>query len=104
MKTKEKIIAYLKDKGDASANELVNYLGISRTAVFNQLKNLLLEGTVKKIGKPPKVFYLLKEDETLMDEIKLDDKIVQEVSNGEIGIKGNIKVSKNSKVWIKNLP
>lgn len=37
-------------------------------------------------------------------EIKLDDKIVTENNKGEVGIKGNVKVSKNSKVWIKNLP
>ncbi|MBU2928205.1 hypothetical protein [Winogradskyella psychrotolerans] len=37
-------------------------------------------------------------------EIKLDDKVVDKINKGEVGIKGNIKVSKKSTVWIKNLP
>ncbi|WP_417443866.1 hypothetical protein [Joostella sp.] len=37
-------------------------------------------------------------------EIKLDDKVINKISKGEVGIKGNILVSKKSKVWIKNLP
>ncbi len=37
-------------------------------------------------------------------EIKVNDNTVEFVSDGEIGIKTNIKVFKKSKVWKKNLP
>lgn len=37
-------------------------------------------------------------------EIKVNDVNVDSVSAGEIGIKTNLKVEKNSKIWIKNLP
>ena len=34
--------------------------------------------------------------------MKFEDSIVEEISEGKIGIKGDIKVSKNSIFWIKN--
>lgn len=48
MKTSEKIIAYIKEKGEASINELTGYLGISRVAVSKQLNNLMAEDRVAK--------------------------------------------------------
>ncbi len=85
-------------------------------------QNITLVDTIKETFLKGEVFILnidninLKTGDTLYIEknskfrkltilkIKLDDKIVAEINKGEIGIKGNIKVSKNSKVWIKNLP
>jgi hypothetical protein len=85
-------------------------------------QDIRLVDTIKEIFQKGEVFILnlddikLKIGDTLyiqkntkfqiltILEIKLDDKIVTEISKGEVGIKGNIKVSKNSKVWIKNLP
>ncbi len=61
MKTSEKIVIYLRDNQQASISELVDYLQLSRMAVSKQLSNLLTQGDVIKIGKPPRVFYLLKE-------------------------------------------
>jgi DNA-binding transcriptional ArsR family regulator/hypoxanthine-guanine phosphoribosyltransferase len=59
MKTSEKIIKYLKLKKQVSVKELVDYLEISRIAVSKQLRKLLDEEKLVKIGKPPKVFYSL---------------------------------------------
>lgn len=61
-KTSEKIINYIKEKGQVSANELVNFLEISERAVFKQLANLIAEEKLAKTGKPPKVFYSIKEE------------------------------------------
>lgn len=58
--TKDKIIAYLKENKLASAHDLKNYLGHSERAVFKQLKNILNLGLISKMGKPPKVFYYLR--------------------------------------------
>ena len=62
MKTSEKIIAYLKLKNKVSVNEMVDYLKISRMGVSKQLANLIVEGKVVKIGRPPVVFYMLQEE------------------------------------------
>ena len=61
MKTSEKIVKYIKSNKQATVHELVSYLGISRMAVSKQVNNLLIEGALIKIGKPPKVFYLIAE-------------------------------------------
>jgi predicted ArsR family transcriptional regulator len=60
MKTSEKIIEFIKEKKQATAKELSDFLLISPRAVFKQLGNLFNEGKISKIGKPPKVFYILQ--------------------------------------------
>lgn len=58
-KTSDRIIEYIKSHKQATANELADFLLISERAVFKQLANLVAENALTKIGKPPKVFYLL---------------------------------------------
>lgn len=83
-------------------------------------QNIKSLGTIKEVFLKGEVFILnidgitLNSGDTLFIEknnkfekltileIKLDNKIVKEISNGEIGIKGDIKVSNNSSAWIKN--
>lgn len=60
--TSQKILDYLKDKKHATPNELTEHLSLMPRAVFKQLKNLYTKGQITKIGKPPKVFYLLSEE------------------------------------------
>lgn len=62
-KTSEKILEYIKIHEQATANELVGFLLISQRAVFRQLSNLLSEKKLTKIGKPPKVFYQLGDND-----------------------------------------
>ncbi len=62
IKTSDKIIKYIESKKQTTAWELVDFLQISDRAVFKQLSNLMAEGVLTKIGRPPKVFYQLKED------------------------------------------
>jgi len=61
-KTSDRIIEYIKAKRQVTANDLGNFLLISERAVFKQLSNLVAEGKLFKIGRPPKVFYAIKED------------------------------------------
>lgn len=73
MKTSDKIIAYLKLKKQVSVGELVDYLEISRMGASKQLANLVSEGKIEKIGRPPVVFYMIKEEDlTSKQEIILD--------------------------------
>jgi len=85
-------------------------------------QNIILVDTIKEIFLKGEVFILNLKDVKIKTgdilyieknkkfqqltilEIKLDDKIISEIDNGEVGVKGNRKVSKNAKVWIKNLP
>ncbi len=62
--TSQKIIEYLKKNKQASGTELADFLSISGRAVRKQLKNLLDKEVIYKIGRPPKVFYLIKKEIT----------------------------------------
>jgi hypoxanthine-guanine phosphoribosyltransferase len=60
--TAQNILAYIEKNGQASPKELVDYLGsIGGRAVRKQLKNLLTHNKLRKIGRPPKVYYLLSQ-------------------------------------------
>ncbi len=59
--TSQKIINYLRKNKQVSGVELADFLNISDRATRKQLKNLLDKEIIYKIGKPPRVFYLIKE-------------------------------------------
>jgi hypoxanthine-guanine phosphoribosyltransferase len=59
IKTSQKIIKYIEEKGQAGANELADYLDITTRAVRKQLSVLLESNKIDKVGKAPKVFYVL---------------------------------------------
>lgn len=58
--TSKRIIEYISKNGQATGKELTVHLGtITDRGVRKQLKNLLAKGVLQKIGRPPKVYYLL---------------------------------------------
>lgn len=57
--TSEKIVKYIKSEGQVTAKDLVDYLGISRQALFKHIPKLLKNNSISKKGKPPKVFYFI---------------------------------------------
>lgn len=59
--TKYKITEYIKKQSQVNAKELAEYLEISKQAMFRHLSELLEQNKITKIGRPPKVFYLIKE-------------------------------------------
>ena len=122
MKTSQKIIEYIKKRGQSSGSELAGYLEISDRAVRKQLSSLLEKGILRKIGKPPKVFYLLKgksdknkKIETVSDNIRdiINKKylIITPAGERRIGFDGfvywcqknNLPVEKTAKEYIKTI-
>lgn len=60
--TRERIISYIRTNGQARVNDLVRtIIPLGRVAIQRQVKKLLEEGVIRKVGKPPVVFYLLSE-------------------------------------------
>jgi predicted ArsR family transcriptional regulator len=55
--TGQKIIQIAKQKGEVRPDELIRKLGISRVAVHRQLKKLVASGALRRLGRPPRVFY-----------------------------------------------
>lgn len=74
MKTSQKIIKYIKKRGQVTASELTDFLDISDRAVRKQLKSLYEKEILTKVGKPPKVFYLIKK-EAHDNKVDIDSKI-----------------------------
>lgn len=73
--TTERIIKYMKSKDQVSPADLSNYLGINRSATHRQINKLLKEGAIYKIGKSPKVFYLLSEKKKQTDTTNIDPQL-----------------------------
>lgn len=57
--TSQKIIKYLFLRKQVSAKELIEYLEISRQALYKHLSKLQELGKIGKIGKPPTVYYFI---------------------------------------------
>lgn len=58
---RERILGYLRTNRQARVHDLVRALSpVSRVAIHRWMRILLVEGLVKKIGKPPIVFYVLE--------------------------------------------
>ncbi len=79
MNTSEKIEDFIKEKEQVSAKEIINRFEISKQAVFKHLSKLLQEEKIKKIGRPPRVFYFIPEKKYEATErekgIEYDDKL-----------------------------
>lgn len=58
---KEKILSYIKEKGQATVNELLDVLPIERAMIHRHLKSMAEAGIIRKIGSAPKVWYVLAE-------------------------------------------
>ncbi len=79
--TSEKIIKYIKENGQATANELVDFLDISKQALFKHHLSKMIENKIlMKTGKPPKVFYFIKKHEHIKN-VDIDNKIKKIINN-----------------------
>ena len=72
MITSEKIINYISKNSQATGKELTDYLGISDRGTRKQLKRLTEKNILQKIGKPPKVYYLLASERKSREVIRLN--------------------------------
>lgn len=79
--TSQKIVDYIKSKGDVTAHELSGYLGISPQAVFRQLGKLIIQKKLKKIGKPPKVFYSIAGKESNKSEVSVPRAVQKQIED-----------------------
>lgn len=60
--TKQKIVELVTHEGQMRVQDLVRRLNLSNVAIHKQLKGLVEEGRLQKIGKAPLVFYVLTEN------------------------------------------
>lgn len=80
--TSKKIELFIRKYKRVTAKELIGYLGISPQAVFRQLARLQQKKIIYKIGKPPKVYYLVQKClPELEDRGRLDPRIRKVIEN-----------------------
>jgi len=70
--TNKRIIEYINKHGQATIKELVDYFAISKQALFRHINNLQAENKITKIGRPPKVYYFLKETQKKEEFYNID--------------------------------
>lgn len=71
--TSERIIEYTREKGQITANELIDYFSISPQAVFKQLRKLIEQKQLSKYGKPPKVYYFITGEQKIPVKIEIEN-------------------------------
>lgn len=78
--TRDKILGYIRTHKQARAHDLVRVFGISRVAIHKQLNILLEKEEVKRVGKPPLVFYVpaTKKEEVSVEVSAETKKIIEE--------------------------
>lgn len=62
MYTSDKILDFIRQRGEARAIEIKREFGYSRVFVHRELAKLLKQGRVSKSGTPPRVFYTISEN------------------------------------------
>ena len=73
---KTQIVDLLKEIGALSVLELTERLGISRQMIHRHLKQLVEDGMVAKIGRPPKVYYnFISEQKSTKMYLSLSDEV-----------------------------
>lgn len=78
--TAQKIQEYLIAHKQVTSKQLAEYLGISRQALFKHLPKLLEEGKIGKIGKPPVVYYFIKDklsSEIISSDSQTESQIIE---------------------------
>lgn len=79
--TRDQIIEYVAKHGQARPNDLVKLLGFTNTAIHRQLRKLVLESILQKVGKPPIVFYTLSEKQGLQNQNQIFPKTKEKAIN-----------------------
>lgn len=72
--TKAHIVDFIKTNNQSSPAELQRHLNISPQALHRHLKALVEQGHIKRVGRPPKVFYLLSASSKALPRLEIDPK------------------------------
>jgi hypothetical protein len=78
--TAQKLIKYIEKHENVTAKELVDYLNITKQALYRYLNNFIEDGQIVKIGRTPKVFYLINKEKK-QDIIKFDSNVEKKIKD-----------------------
>jgi len=79
--TKQKIIDYIKQKGQARPQDLTRDLELYPTGLYRHLKKLTDDEVLLKVGTPPQVFYILRSELKKVPPTQLNTQITELIKN-----------------------
>lgn len=71
----QKILEYIKKNQQATVKEMVDYFEVSKQALYRHLPKMIKTGELEKIGKAPKVFYIIGRKKASLESFKVKDEI-----------------------------
>ncbi len=82
-KVKDKIELYIQEHSQARVDDLWRHFKLSRVLIHKYLKELLSEGKVARVGKPPLVFYLYLNGDigATKEGIEISDKLTKAIDS-----------------------
>ena len=95
--TSQKLIEYIEKHGNVTAKELVDYLSITKQALYRYLNNFIEDRKIIKIGRTPKVFYLINKEKK-QDIVKFDSSVEKKIKDNYFIIIRHIFSSQYDKV------
>lgn len=69
---KDQILEFIKTRGQTRVDDLWRNFKISKVLIHRHLKSLLSEGRVARVGKPPLVFYIYMNGDTVVSPANLE--------------------------------
>lgn len=77
----QKILDFIGKNRQSTPNQITEFLGISYQMTHRHLKSLLEKGVLIKLGKPPKVYYSLKQDSvSVIPSISVDTTTIDSIN------------------------
>lgn len=77
----QKIIDFIRKNQQSTPNQISQYLVISKEMTHRHLKSLLEKSVLIKLGKPPKVYYSLRQDSSpLIPSISIDTTTIDSIN------------------------
>lgn len=77
----QKILDFITKNGQSTPNQITEFLGISYQMTHRHLKSLLEKDVLTKSGKPPKVYYSVKQDSLpVMSSISIDNNTINSIN------------------------
>lgn len=77
--TRDKILEFIKDNKEVSVNNIYKSFDLSYQIIARHIRKLLDEGFLEKHGKPPYVFYSIKNKQDFEYRINIKDEHVKKV-------------------------
>jgi hypothetical protein len=79
--TRKNIVDFVAERNQVTAKAIIEHVGLTPPAVFRHLLKLVANGTLKKQGTPPKVFYSIARSSAIQNNYSFEPNIEQLIND-----------------------